>query len=73
MNCVMLTLWRPAAFRDFQKKNSQTHVALRAQEFLCSCSGYGPGRNVKRRGKSSSLNSKKIFAWGMQVFLFVTS
>jgi len=24
-----LTLWRPAAFGDFRKKNAETHVALR--------------------------------------------
>jgi len=27
--CDTLTLWRLAAFRDFQKKNTQAHVALR--------------------------------------------
>jgi len=29
-----------------------------AREYLRSCSGYGPGRTVKRRGKSSSLTRK---------------
>jgi len=32
-----------------------------ALEYLRSCSGYGPGRSVKRRGKSCSLHLKKIF------------
>ena len=32
--------------------------------YLHSCTGYGPGRSVKRRGKSSSLHSKKIFLLG---------
>jgi len=26
---VFLTLWRPAAFGDFRKKNTKSHVALR--------------------------------------------
>ena len=30
--------------------------------------GYGPGRCVKRRGKSSSLHVKKIFCLGRVVF-----
>jgi len=34
------------------------------QKFLCSCKGYGPGQSVKRRSKSSSLHSKKIFLLG---------
>jgi len=40
-----------------------------AWEYLRSCSGYGPGRSVKRCGKASSLHSKKkFFAWGVRVF-----
>jgi len=35
-----------------------------AQEYLCSCMGYRPGRSVKRHSKSSSLHSKKIFLVG---------
>jgi len=27
--CKSLTLWRPAAFGDFWKKNAEAHVALR--------------------------------------------
>jgi len=53
----VLTVWRLAAFGDF------------AREYLRSCSGYGPGRSVKRRGKSSSLHSKKIFCLGVAGFL----
>jgi len=44
-----------------------------AREFLRSCSGYGPGRSVKRRGKFSSLHSKKNFCLGAAFFLWVTS
>jgi len=64
-----VTLWRPAAFGDFRKKK---HLNARgfAQEYLRSCSGYGPGRSVKRRGKFSSLHSKKnFFAWGCRFFV----
>jgi len=32
-----------------------------AREYLRSYLGYGPGRSIKRRGKSSSLHLKKIF------------
>jgi len=39
-----------------------------AREYLRSCTGYGPGRSVKRRGKSCSLHSKKIFWLGVWVF-----
>ena len=35
-----------------------------AREYLRSCTGYGPGRSVKRRGKSCSLHSKKFFLVG---------
>jgi len=31
--------------------------------------GYGRGRSIKSRGKSSSLHSKKFFAWGIRVFV----
>jgi len=40
------------------------------QEFLQSCKCYGPGRSVKRRGKSSSLHSKNFFfGWGCRFFV----
>jgi len=35
-----------------------------AREYLHSCSGYEPGRSIKRCGKSSSLHSKKNFIVG---------
>jgi len=58
-----LTLWCPAAFGDFQKKKRLNARGF-ARKYLRSCSGYGPGRNVKRRGKSSCLHSKKNFLLG---------
>jgi len=60
-----LTLWRPAAFRDFQEKNTETHTHVFAWEFLRSSQRYKPGKKLKRRGKSSSLNSKKKFLLGL--------
>jgi len=63
----MLTLWRLAAFGDFQKK---THLNARGfvWEYLRSCMGYRPGWSVKRRSKSSSLHSKKNFCLGGAFF-----
>jgi len=58
-----LTLWRPAAFGDFRKKNAKTHVALHGNI-------SAPGQSVKRHGKSSSLHLKKIFLlWGCRFFV----
>jgi len=37
-------------------------------EYLRSCTGYGPGRSIKKSGKSCSLHSKKFFGWGVLVF-----
>jgi len=42
-------------------------------EFLRSGRLYRPGKSLKRRGKSSSLHSKKIFCLGYVDFLWVTS
>jgi len=64
----MLTLCCPAAFGDFRKKKRLNARGF-AREYLRSCSGYGPGRSVKRRDKSSSLHLKKFFAWGVRFFL----
>jgi len=50
-------------FRGFSKKKHLNACGF-AREYLRSCSGYGPGRSVKRRGKSSSLHSKKDFCLG---------
>jgi len=69
---VSLTLWHPAAFRDFWKKKHRNARGF-AWEFLQSGKCYGPGRSVKRRGKSSSLHSKKNFWLGNTDFLWVTS
>jgi len=63
-----LTLWRLAAFGDFQKKQRLNACGF-AREYLRSCMGYGPGQSVKRRGKSSSLHSKKIICLGSTGFL----
>jgi len=62
----LLTLWHLGGFGDFQKSHLNAHGF--AQEYLRSCTGYGPGWSVKRRSKISSLHSKKIFCLGVQVF-----
>jgi len=58
-----LTLWRPAAFRDFRKKKRLNARGF-AREFLWSGMLYRPGKSPKRHGKSSSLHSKKYFLLG---------
>jgi len=59
-----LTPWRPAAFGDFRKKKRLNAHGF-AREFLWPGMLYRPGKSLKRRGKSSSLHSKKIFClWG---------
>jgi len=35
-----------------------------AREYIRSCLGYGPGRSIKRHGKSSSMHSKKFLLGG---------
>jgi len=40
-----------------------------AWEYLRFFTGYGPGQSVKRRGKSCSLHSKKIFWLGGVFFM----
>jgi len=56
-----LTLWRPAAFGDFQEKLK--HMWL-AREFFRSGQRYRLGKRLKRCGKSSSLQSNKKFLFG---------
>jgi len=55
-----------------RKKNSWFAHGF-AQEYLRSCAGYRPGRSLKRRGKSCSLHSKKMFWLGSLGSLWVTS
>jgi len=59
----MLTLWHPGGFRDFQKKKHLTHVVFRGNfsGLVCSTDLV----KVSRRGKFSSLHSKKkiLFGW----------
>ena len=40
-----------------------------ARKFLWSGMLYRPGKSLKKRGKSSSLYSKKIFCFGERVFM----
>jgi len=64
----LLTLWCPTAFGDFWKKKQRLNARGFGREFLRSGVLYRPGKSLKRCGKTSSLLSKKIFAWGLQVF-----
>ena len=63
-----LTLRRLAAFGDFRKKTCLNAYGF-AWEFLRSGMIYRPGRSLKRRGKSSSLHSKKNFCLEGAFFL----
>jgi len=55
-------------FRGFSEKKRLNARGF-AREFLRSGMLYRPGKSLKRRGKSSSLHSKKnYFAWGVRVF-----
>jgi len=58
-----------ATFRGFsEKKRLNAHGF--AREFLQSGMLYRPGKNIKRRGKSSSQHSKiTFFAWGCEFFV----
>ena len=39
-----------------------------AREYLCSCTGYGPGRSIKKCNNSCSLHSRKKFLLGVWIF-----
>jgi len=59
-------------FRRFSQKKCLNARGF-AREFLRSGMLYRPGKSLKRRGKSSSLHSKKNFLPGGCVFLWMTS
>ena len=54
---------------DFRKKKRLNARGF-AREYLQSGMLYRPGKSLKRRGKSSSLNSKKNFLVGGCRFFF---
>ena len=58
----------PGWFQGFSEKK-RLNARDFAQEFLWSSMLYTPGKSLKRRGKSSSLHSKKKFLLGDAVFL----
>ena len=62
-----LTLWRLAGFGNFRKKTTLNARGF-AREFLRSSMLYRPSKSLKRRGKTSSLHSKKFFLLGDAVF-----
>jgi len=59
---IILTLWHPVGFGDFRRKRLNARGF--AREFLRSGMLDRPGKCLKRRGKSSSLHSKKFFLLG---------
>jgi len=68
----MLFSLASARIRGFSEKKRLNARGF-AREFLRSGMLYRPGKSLKRRGKSSSLHSKKIFCLGRAGFLCVTS
>jgi len=62
----------PGWFRQFSQKKRLNACGF-AREFLQSGMLYRPSNSLKRRGKSSSLHSKKNFYLGGAGFLWVTS
>ena len=68
----ILTLWRPLGFGDLKKIKCLNACGF-AQEFLRYGMLNRPGKSIKRRSKSSSLHSKKIFCLGVAGSLSVTS
>jgi len=58
---------RPRGFGDFRKKKTPKRGF--AREFLRPGMLYRPDKSLKRRGKPSSLHSKKIFCLGGAGFL----
>jgi len=64
----MLNSLASARFQGFLEKKRLNACGF-AQEFLQSGMLYRPGKSLKRRGKSSSLHSKKNFCLGVVFFL----
>jgi len=56
-----LTLWRPAAFGDFRKKDTEMHVALRGN-FSGPVSTTNPVKDLKDAARLLVYTRKKIFA-----------
>jgi len=67
LDTVILTLWHPGGFGDFRKKCLNARGF--AWEFIRSDMLYRPSKSLKRHGQSSSLHSKKFFAWGLRFFV----
>jgi len=63
-----LNTWASGCFREFSGNNPRIARGF-ARELLWSSLRYRPGKSLKRRGKSSGLHSKNIFAWGLWFFV----
>ena len=70
-NLQVLTLWRPAAFRDL-RKNSETHVAL-CGNFSRPVSATNPVKSLKDTASLVACTPKKFFCLGCTDCFWVTS
>jgi len=66
LHLIIFDVFNSLASGCFQGFSEKKHLNARgfAREFLWSCMLYRPGKSLKRRGKSSSLHSKKNFCLG---------
>jgi len=69
---VWSTLWRPAAFRNFHKKNNKTHMDLR-MNFYGPASTTNPVKSSKDPASLVACTRKKNFWLGSADFWWVTS
>jgi len=65
---TQLTLWHPAAFGDFHKKNTETHVAFRTN-FSGPVSATNPVKSSKGAVSLADYTQKTFFAWGYAFFV----
>jgi len=71
LHLIIFDVFNSLASGCFQGFSEKKHLNAHgfAREFLWSCMLYRPGKSLKRRGKSSSLHSKKNFCLGGGFFI----
>jgi len=62
-----LTVWRPAAFGDFQEKNREKHVAL-CKNFSGPLNATDPVKGSKNVASLLACIRKKLFFLGVRIF-----
>jgi len=72
LNTQLLNIFASDRNQEFSCQNNRIAHGF-VQEFLWSGQCYKPSERLKRRGKSSSLHSKKNYCLGGADFLWVTS